>query len=186
MHERKLSCTIVYGGPISTIQHRRQRIRLARDPRTLDLVTGARSHYSIVSLGSSYSQLSEGFIVASVISEGSSSNRICGGLIGTSPKCPCFDVVIGEPANTHQTTGPNEETYVYMEHVLRILLPSKPPGAHACKSSSSSTSSWLYTKRRVLASCGMPMTCVLINRSEERRVGKECRIGCRSRWSPYH
>ena len=26
----------------------------------------------------------------------------------------------------------------------------------------------------------------LINRSEERRVGKECRIGCRSRWSPYH
>ena len=27
---------------------------------------------------------------------------------------------------------------------------------------------------------------VLGTRSEERRVGKECRIGCRSRWSPYH
>ena len=26
----------------------------------------------------------------------------------------------------------------------------------------------------------------MIGRSEERRVGKECRIGCRSRWSPYH
>jgi magnesium chelatase family protein len=26
----------------------------------------------------------------------------------------------------------------------------------------------------------------LINRSEERRVGKECRRLCRSRWSPYH
>ena len=26
----------------------------------------------------------------------------------------------------------------------------------------------------------------IIHRSEERRVGKECRIGCRSRWSPYH
>ena len=26
----------------------------------------------------------------------------------------------------------------------------------------------------------------LRQRSEERRVGKECRIGCRSRWSPYH
>ena len=26
----------------------------------------------------------------------------------------------------------------------------------------------------------------VILRSEERRVGKECRIGCRSRWSPYH
>ena len=24
------------------------------------------------------------------------------------------------------------------------------------------------------------------NRSEERRVGKECDIPCRSRWSPYH
>src|SRR5210317_1102758 len=25
-----------------------------------------------------------------------------------------------------------------------------------------------------------------LGRSEERRVGIECRIGCRSRWSPYH
>ena len=24
------------------------------------------------------------------------------------------------------------------------------------------------------------------NRSEERRVGKECPLLCRSRWSPYH
>ena len=23
-------------------------------------------------------------------------------------------------------------------------------------------------------------------RSEERRVGKECEVPCRSRWSPYH
>ena len=23
-------------------------------------------------------------------------------------------------------------------------------------------------------------------RSEERRVGKECNLGCSSRWSPYH
>ena len=26
----------------------------------------------------------------------------------------------------------------------------------------------------------------LMNRSEERRVGKECVSTCRSRWSPYH
>ena len=26
----------------------------------------------------------------------------------------------------------------------------------------------------------------LVGRSEERRVGKECRTVCRSRWSPYH
>ena len=28
--------------------------------------------------------------------------------------------------------------------------------------------------------------CEGIRRSEERRVGKECLCGCRSRWSPYH
>ena len=26
----------------------------------------------------------------------------------------------------------------------------------------------------------------MLRRSEERRVGKECRALCRSRWSPYH
>ena len=26
----------------------------------------------------------------------------------------------------------------------------------------------------------------LVERSEERRVGKECTMTCRSRWSPYH
>ena len=25
-----------------------------------------------------------------------------------------------------------------------------------------------------------------LKRSEERRVGKECSVTCRSRWSPYH
>jgi hypothetical protein len=30
------------------------------------------------------------------------------------------------------------------------------------------------------------MTALLVKRSEERRVGKECWITCRSRWSPYH
>ena len=27
---------------------------------------------------------------------------------------------------------------------------------------------------------------IVADRSEERRVGKECWITCRSRWSPYH
>src|SRR5881396_2167402 len=27
---------------------------------------------------------------------------------------------------------------------------------------------------------------IWLNRSEERRVGKECFVPCRSRWSPYH
>src|SRR3546814_2631597 len=31
-----------------------------------------------------------------------------------------------------------------------------------------------------------PTVNAAIDRSEERRVGKECVITCRSRWSPYH
>ena len=27
---------------------------------------------------------------------------------------------------------------------------------------------------------------IAVTRSEERRVGKECELKCRSRWSPYH
>jgi hypothetical protein len=33
---------------------------------------------------------------------------------------------------------------------------------------------------------GSPMCSDFYERSEERRVGKECRRLCRSRWSPYH
>src|SRR3546814_14264473 len=39
-----------------------------------------------------------------------------------------------------------------------------------------------YDKERVEATTRV----VLTNRSEERRVGKECVSTCRSRWSPYH
>ena len=33
---------------------------------------------------------------------------------------------------------------------------------------------------------GMTILPLAVIRSEERRVGKECRALCRSRWSPYH
>ena len=36
------------------------------------------------------------------------------------------------------------------------------------------------------ASLGGDYTRILVGRSEERRVGKECPSKCRSRWSPYH
>ena len=38
-----------------------------------------------------------------------------------------------------------------------------------------------YT-REILERDGVPP----LERSEERRVGKECAVRCRSRWSPYH
>ena len=34
--------------------------------------------------------------------------------------------------------------------------------------------------------CGATVDTADIERSEERRVGKECSVTCRSRWSPYH
>src|SRR3546814_17831247 len=37
---------------------------------------------------------------------------------------------------------------------------------------------------KLVADCSYPLTGV--QRSEERRVGKECVSTCRSRWSPYH
>src|SRR3546814_20841550 len=36
------------------------------------------------------------------------------------------------------------------------------------------------------ATVGTPPPDTVIERSEERRVGKECVSTCRSRWSPYH
>ena len=48
---------------------------------------------------------------------------------------------------------------------------------------------WVATDHgNIVGSIGL-MHCshgIGVLRSEERRVGKECRIGCRSRWSPYH
>ena len=41
---------------------------------------------------------------------------------------------------------------------------------------------WSDRKKEVT----VPLFRNYLFRSEERRVGKECRIGCRSRWSPYH
>src|SRR3546814_20279404 len=39
---------------------------------------------------------------------------------------------------------------------------------------------------RLAVQRGLPEVIRTDNRSEERRVGKECVSTCRSRWSPYH
>src|SRR3546814_4777888 len=38
----------------------------------------------------------------------------------------------------------------------------------------------------LIAATGKPLAAPSANRSEERRVGKECVSTCRSTWSPYH
>src|SRR5881409_741045 len=44
-----------------------------------------------------------------------------------------------------------------------------------------------YGVRTIRITGGEPLVRVkLEERSEERRVGKECSLTCRSRWSPYH
>ena len=54
------------------------------------------------------------------------------------------------------------------------------------------TDHWRLTKvastRSLLMLPGAELTkrCTRRRRSEERRVGKECSLPCRSRWSPYH
>ena len=39
---------------------------------------------------------------------------------------------------------------------------------------------------RLRLAMGLPCRSAAEHRSEERRVGKECSVVCRSRWSPYH
>jgi CheY-like chemotaxis protein len=38
----------------------------------------------------------------------------------------------------------------------------------------------------LLVDVALDIRNLVLRRSEERRVGKECRRLCRSRWSPYH
>ena len=65
------------------------------------------------------------------------------------------------------------------EHLRDVLLALQPSGGRPrgdtwshCVAQRDAIQRWLRQGVRL--------------RSEERRVGKECRIRCRSRWSPYH
>src|SRR3546814_11810131 len=43
-----------------------------------------------------------------------------------------------------------------------------------------------FRERRAFAAVRVDTVFELVDRSEERRVGKECVSTCRSRWSPYN
>ena len=57
-----------------------------------------------------------------------------------------------------------------------------------CRAGTASTKTRPGFRRRPQAlQAERPRSCPQrILRSEERRVGKECELKCRSRWSPYH
>ena len=44
----------------------------------------------------------------------------------------------------------------------------------------------IYNALKTTITIGSESTEITLERSEERRVGKECLRLCRSRWSPYH
>ena len=62
-------------------------------------------------------------------------------------------------------------------------------GRHLIEASAGTGKTWTLTGivlRLLIEARRAPEQIIATTRSEERRVGKECRIGCRSRWSPYH
>src|SRR3546814_11959507 len=57
----------------------------------------------------------------------------------------------------------------------------------ARKASRHASSDWMeIEKQRGISVASSVMQMEYRDRSEERRVGKECVSTCRSRWSPYH
>ena len=60
------------------------------------------------------------------------------------------------------------------------------PAAVSADNNSSDDSKYITVKSPMIGTFTVISCYRDWERSEERRVGKECRIGCRSRWSPYH
>ena len=65
-------------------------------------------------------------------------------------------------------------------------------GCPVCQSGAEDITHMIFTcerAKKVWRSLGIEekiQSLTLTDRSEERRVGKECSVTCRSRWSPYH
>ena len=59
-------------------------------------------------------------------------------------------------------------------------------GAAALAASAAWTRQWGFLLLNSVWSAVAAVGLVAAERSEERRVGKECELKCRSRWSPYH
>ena len=67
----------------------------------------------------------------------------------------------------------------------KVFLPLKTMNRHGLIAGATGTgkTKTLQMMSECLSDASVP---VILMRSEERRVGKECDIPCRSRWSPYH
>src|SRR5690349_22315266 len=83
---------------------------------------------------------------------------------------------------------------LYVTGVQTCALPISPPSLSGSQASRTTTAETAGSPRRPITASAVPVRCLRFAnrfrtrasnrgwRSEERRVGKECR----SRWSPYH
>ena len=75
-------------------------------------------------------------------------------------------------------------------HAPELAAPAAPMPAAVTASASTDESTEMervgIEKARIIRSRDAEAAMLRQWRSEERRVGKECRPLCRSRWSPYH
>ena len=71
------------------------------------------------------------------------------------------------------------------EEILQRITNSKTPVSGAALAKSCEVSRQVIVQDiALIRAAGYDV--IATNRSEERRVGKECLRLCRSRWSPYH
>src|SRR3546814_18183438 len=80
--------------------------------------------------------------------------------------------------------GPYCRTLTFSSVTRPLVIRPSKSGMNALIFSSLSTIS--MTRGRSSDSRRIFVVCSRLERSEERRVGKECVSQCRSRWSPYH
>jgi maleate isomerase len=90
----------------------------------------------------------------------------------------------------------NDAEVDVMAYACLVAIMSQGPGTHkVAEERLSNTVRSEGGLAPVVSSAGALVRCLhkigakrisIITRSEERRVGKECRRLCRSRWSPYH
>ena len=93
------------------------------------------------------------------------------------------------PAGAEVWSDPVEFPVIAADDVvvsIRLPGPPSPPTGHP---GSRATTYFAHGDQTVAGDLPGAQTAprwLVLERSEERRVGKECSLPCRSRWSPYH
>ena len=85
------------------------------------------------------------------------------------------------------TPGPRPHLLVALLLALQLALPAFPAAKNIAVIMSAGSKQQDVQLAELVKLCkGTQKAWADGRRSEERRVGKECSLTCRSRWSPYH